>query len=190
MSEQNSSAQPNDTPSRVEPESTPSQTEPTEAGNNPVSMESLQQRIAELELGLKDQTLRSQAEIQNIQRRCERDVAQAHKFALEKFAGELLAVVDNLERALAASNPEDEATRSLRDGIVLTHKLFVDALRKFQVEAIDPVGEPFNPELHQAVSTQPSSQCEPNSVLNVYQKGYLLNGRLLRPAIVVVSIAG
>ncbi len=191
MSEQNPSAQPNDTSSRVDPESSPLQTDhTTEPGSQSVSIDALQQRITELELGLKDQTLRSQAEIQNIQRRCERDVSQAHKFALEKFAGELLAVIDNLERALAASNPDDEATRSLRDGIVLTHKLFADALRKFQVEAIDPVGEPFNPEVHQAVSTQPSNQSEPNTVLNVYQKGYLLNGRLLRPAIVVVSSAG
>ncbi|NNM51030.1 MAG: nucleotide exchange factor GrpE [Pseudomonadales bacterium] len=155
-----------------------------------VSAETLQQRIAELEARLRDQTLRSQAEIQNIQRRAERDVTQAHKYALEKFSGELLAIVDNMERALAASNPEDEATRMLRDGIILTHKIFLDALRKFQVEPLDPVGEPFNPEWHQAVSTQASTTAEPNSVLNVLQKGYTLNGRLLRPAIVVVSSAG
>ena len=155
-----------------------------------VSAETLQQRVAELEARLRDQTLRSQAEIQNIQRRAERDVTQAHKYALEKFSAELLAIVDNMERALAASNPDDEATRTLRDGIVLTHKIFLDALRKFQVEPLDPLGEPFNPEWHQAVSTQASTTAEPNSVLNVLQKGYTLSGRLLRPAIVVVASAG
>ncbi len=155
-----------------------------------VSAETLQQRVAELESRLRDQTLRSQAEIQNIQRRAERDVTQAHKYALEKFSAELLAIVDNMERALAASNPDDEATRTLRDGIVLTHKIFLDALRKFQVEPLDPLGEPFNPEWHQAVSTQASTTAEPNSVLNVLQKGYTLSGRLLRPAIVVVASAG
>ncbi len=154
------------------------------------SVESLQARIVELENRLKDQQLRAQAELQNLMRRTERDISQANKYALEKFSAELLAVIDNLERALAASNPDDEAVRALRDGVVLTHKLFGDALKKFKIESIEPVGEPFNPELHQAVSTQASNQVEPNTVLTVYQKGYLLNGRLLRPAIVVVASAG
>ncbi len=170
-----------------QPESDVNGETPVDAG---VSTETLQQRVADLEARLRDQTLRSQAEIQNIQRRAERDVTQAHKYALEKFSAELLAIVDNMERALAASSPDDEATRTLRDGIILTHKIFLDALRKFQVEPLDPVGEPFNPEWHQAVSTQASTTAEPNSVLNVLQKGYTLNGRLLRPAIVVVASAG
>ncbi len=149
----------------------------------------LDEQLSALESKLRDQALRAQAEIQNIQRRAERDVAQAHKFALEKFAGELLAVVDNLERAIETSSAEDAAVKALRDGVVLTHKLFLDALRKFQVEALDPVGEPFDPEWHQAVSAQPSDSAEPNSVLKVLQKGYRLNGRLLRPAIVIVASA-
>ncbi len=149
----------------------------------------LDEQLAALETKLRDQALRAQAEIQNIQRRAERDVTQAHKFALEKFAAELLAVVDNLERAIDTAAGEDGAVKALRDGVVLTHKLFIDALHKFQVEAINPVGEPFDPEWHQAVSAQPSGSAEPNSVLQVLQKGYRLHGRLLRPAIVIVASA-
>ena len=148
------------------------------------------EQLAALEAKLRDQALRAQAEIQNIQRRAERDVTQAHKFALEKFATELLAVVDNLERAIDTAAVEEAGVKALRDGVVLTHKLFIDALHKFQVEALNPVGEPFDPEWHQAVSAQPSTSAEPNSVLQVLQKGYRLHGRLLRPAIVVVASAG
>ena len=148
------------------------------------------EQLAALEAKLRDQALRAQAEIQNIQRRAERDVTQAHKFALEKFATELLAVVDNLERAIDTAAVEETGVKALRDGVVLTHKLFIDALHKFQVEALNPVGEPFDPEWHQAVSAQPSASAEPNSVLQVLQKGYRLHGRLLRPAIVVVASAG
>ncbi len=148
------------------------------------------EQLAALEAKLRDQALRAQAEIQNIQRRAERDVTQAHKFALEKFATELLAVVDNLERAIDTAAVEEPGVKALRDGVVLTHKLFIDALHKFQVEALNPVGEPFDPEWHQAVSAQPSASAEPNSVLQVLQKGYRLHGRLLRPAIVVVASAG
>lgn len=147
-------------------------------------------RIAELEGQLKDLQLRTQADIQNIQRRAERDVTAAHKFALEKFAGSLLDVADNLERALQATPTEEPALQALHEGVSLTHKLFVDTLKRFGVEAVDPLGEPFNPELHQAVSTQPSTTAEPNSVTAVFQKGYTLSGRLLRPAMVVVASAG
>ncbi len=147
-------------------------------------------RIAELEGQLKDLQLRTQAEVQNIQRRSERDVTAAHKFALEKFAGSLLDVADNLERALQATPSEEPALKALHEGVTLTHKLFVDTMKRFGVEAVDPLGEPFNPELHQAVSTQPSTTAEPNSVTAVFQKGYTLSGRLLRPAMVVVASAG
>ncbi|MFD0950867.1 nucleotide exchange factor GrpE [Paraperlucidibaca wandonensis] len=147
-------------------------------------------RIAELEGQLKDLQLRTQAEVQNIQRRSERDVTAAHKFALEKFAGSLLDVADNLERALQATPSEESALKALHEGVTLTHKLFVDTMKRFGVEAVDPLGEPFNPELHQAVSTQPSTTAEPNSVTAVFQKGYTLSGRLLRPAMVVVASAG
>lgn len=147
-------------------------------------------RIAELEQQLKDAQLRAQAEIQNIQRRAERDVANAHKYALEKFAGSLLDVVDNLERALQAAPSEEPAVKALHEGVSLTHKLFADTLKRFAVEAVDPVGAPFDPEQHQAVSMQPSATAEPNTVTAVFQKGYTLSGRLLRPAMVVVATAG
>ena len=147
-------------------------------------------RIAELEAQLRDLQLRSQAEIQNIQRRAERDVANAHKYALEKFAGSLLEVVDNLERALSAAPSDEPALKALHEGVSLTHRLFADTLKRFAVEAVDPIGAPFDPERHQAVSMQPSTTAEPNTVTAVFQKGYTLSGRLLRPAMVVVATAG
>ena len=128
---------------------------------------------------VRDELLRSQAEMHNLRRRTERDVANAHKFALDKFVAELLPVVDNLERAIAAE-------QSASEGITLTLKTFTDVLTRFNVEQIDPVGEPFDPELHQAMSMVPNPDMENNSVLEVFQKGYSLNGRLVRPAMVVV----
>ena len=152
----------------------------------------LNARVLELEeqvAAAKDQSLRAVAELQNVRRRAEQDVEKAHKFALEKFAGDLLPIVDTLERALEMSNPEDEAIKPMREGIELTLKMFHDTLKRYQLEAIDPHGEPFNAEQHQAMAMQESADVEPNSVLKVFQKGYQLNGRLLRPAMVVVSKA-
>ncbi|MBK5002478.1 nucleotide exchange factor GrpE [Pseudomonas sp. S31] len=149
-------------------------------------------RIQELEEQLaaaKDQSLRAVADMQNIRRRAEQDVEKAHKFALEKFAGDLLPVIDSLELALAHSNTEDEQVKKIREGVELTLKMFQDTLKRYNLEAIDPHGQPFNAEHHQAMAMQESAEAEPNSVLNVFQKGYLLNGRLLRPAMVVVSKA-
>lgn len=145
-------------------------------------------RVAELEGQMRDIQLRAQAEIQNIQRRAERDVTQAHKFALEKFAGGLLEVVDNLERALQVPLTEgDAAQQAMQEGVKLTLKQLLDLLKRHAVEAVDPLGEPFNADLHQAVSLQPSETAEPNTVTAVLQKGYTLSGRLLRPAMVVVA---
>jgi molecular chaperone GrpE len=135
---------------------------------------------------LKDQMLRVQADAQNIRRRAEADVEKAHKFGQEKFSRELLSVLDNLERALAAS-PEDEATKALRDGVEMTLQGFTSTLAKFNVEAIDPQGETFNPEHHQAMAMQENADFPPNTVMAVMQKGYSLHGRLLRPAMVMVS---
>ncbi|MFT6156675.1 MAG: molecular chaperone GrpE [Neolewinella sp.] len=135
---------------------------------------------------LKDQMLRVQADAQNVRRRAEADVEKAHKFGQEKFSRELLSVLDNLERALAAS-PEDEATKSLRDGIEMTLQGFTSTLSKFNVEVIDPQGETFNPEYHQAMAMQENADFPPNTVMAVMQKGYSLHGRLLRPAMVMVS---
>ena len=151
-------------------------------------VEVLNARVAELEAQLKDTQLRSQAEVRNIQMRADREVSNAHKFALEKFAGGLLEVVDNLERAMSVANPQDESLKSLIEGLQLTHKVFADTLKKFGVEAVDPTGQPFNAELHQAVATQPASEANPaNTVITAFQKGYTLSGRLLRPAMVFVA---
>lgn len=134
-----------------------------------------------------EQLLRVQAEMQNVRRRVERDVENAHKYALEKFATELLSVVDNLERALTAIDADDESQKSVAEGIELTLKTFIDVLAKFNVETVEPEGQPFDADLHQAVSTVPNADVEPNTVVDVFQKGYTLNGRLIRPAMVVVS---
>jgi len=149
-------------------------------------------RIQELEEQLaaaKDQSLRAVADLQNVRRRAEQDVEKAHKFALEKFAGDLLPVIDSLERGLELSSADDEAIKPMREGIELTLKMFHDTLKRYNLEPVDPHGEPFNAEHHQAMAMQESADAEPNSVLKVFQKGYLLNGRLLRPAMVVVSKA-
>jgi molecular chaperone GrpE len=156
------------------------------------SGEDLVARVQTLEEQLaaaQDQSLRMAADLQNVRRRAEQDVEKAHKFALEKFANDLLPVVDSLERGLELSRPDDESIKAVRDGMELTLKLFLDTLKRFNLEQIDPHGAPFNPEHHQAMAMEESTNVEPNSVLKVFQKGWLLNGRLLRPAMVVVSKA-
>ncbi len=139
--------------------------------------------------GQKDSVVRAAAEIDNIRRRAAQDVEKAHKFALEKFANELLPVIDNMDRAIEFSDKENEAIKPVIEGIELTQKSFIDALAKFNVEQVNPQGEKFNAEFHQAMSMQPSEELEPNTVIAVMQKGYTLNGRLLRPAMVMVSKA-
>lgn len=136
---------------------------------------------------LKDQLIRSQAEIQNIRRRAEADVEKAHKFGSEKFASEMLGVVDNLERAIAASVADDAATQAIREGVELTLTGLLNSLAKFNVAVVNPEGETFNPELHQAMTLVDDPDATPNTVIAVMQKGYTLHGRLLRPAMVVVS---
>jgi molecular chaperone GrpE len=133
-----------------------------------------------------DRLLRQQAEMDNMQRRVERDVANAHKYALEKFVPELLPVIDSMERSLQISSDE-HSVNAVLEGISLTLKLFYGTIEKFGVVQIDPEGEVFNPELHQAVSVQETPGTKSGIVLNVLQKGYSLNGRLIRPALVVVS---
>jgi molecular chaperone GrpE len=135
---------------------------------------------------VKDQMLRVQAEMQNVRRRAELDVEKAHKFAVEKFANEMVTVVDNLERGLAAA-PEEEATQAIRDGMAMTLDGLINGLARFKVEQVNPEGETFNPELHQAMSMVENPDLAPNTVIAVMQKGYTLNGRLLRPAMVMVS---
>ena len=137
----------------------------------------------------KDLALRAQADAQNVKRRAEQDVEKARKFALEQFTRELLPVVDNLERALEAASGEDDVVKPIAEGVELTLKSFLDALSKFNIEQVDPQGEPFDPNLHQAMSMIENDEVEPNSVIAVMQKGYTLNGRLVRPAMVMVSKA-
>jgi molecular chaperone GrpE len=157
-----------------------------DAGQSPEDeVASLQAELA----ALKDSALRAQADAQNTKRRAEQDIEKARKFALEGFAKELLPVVDNLERALEATRGGDAAVQAIAEGVELTLKSFLDALRKFHIEPVDPQGEPFDPNLHQAMSMVENAEVEPNSVIAVMMKGYTLNGRLLRPAMVMVSKA-
>ncbi|MGB2045675.1 MAG: nucleotide exchange factor GrpE [Porticoccaceae bacterium] len=147
------------------------------------------EQLLEQVASAKDQVLRVQAEMQNVRRRAERDVENAHKYALDKFTSDLLPVVDNLERALATIDSADEAQKGVSEGLELTLKSFMEVLSRHKIETIDPAGQPFDAELHQAVSMVPNPDLEPNTVMDVFQKGYTLNGRLVRPAMVVVSQA-
>ena len=137
----------------------------------------------------RDQVLRVQAELENVRRRAERDVQGAHKFALEKFVNELLPVKDSLEMGGAAAKVEDNDLAKVSEGIELTVKMMTDVLAKFGVVEVDPMNQPFDPALHQAMSMQEVPDVKPNTVINVFQKGYLLNERLVRPAMVVVTSA-
>lgn len=163
--------------------------EPSPVSDNPeadmlaAQVEALEQEVA----AAKDQALRAAAETQNVRRRAEQEAEKARKFALERFVKELLPVVDTLEKALEAMT--DEASKAHREGVAMTLKMQLDAMAKFGVEQIDPAGEPFDPQLHEAMAMVPNPELEPNSVMEVIQKGYQLNGRLVRPAMVVVSQA-
>lgn len=136
---------------------------------------------------LKDQAMRAKAEVQNIRRRAEQDVEKAHKFALEKFAKELLPVIDGLEKAVEAEVAVGNEVTPLREGVEMTLSMFLSGVQKFNLEQIDPVGHPFDPTLHEAMSMVPNPDVEPNTVIAAMQKGYTLNGRLVRPAMVMVS---
>jgi molecular chaperone GrpE len=158
-----------------------------------------QEKINELELALaaaqstvvdqKDSVIRAKAEVDNIRRRAAQDVDKARKFALEKFAGEMLTSLDNLERALQNIDKDDESNKGVIEGVELTLQGLIASLEKFGVKPIDPQDQPFNPELHQAMSMQEVPGVAPNTVIAVMQKGYELNGRLIRPAMVMVSKA-
>jgi len=134
-----------------------------------------------------DLVLRTRAELDNAKKRALRDLEQARKFGLERFVDALLPVVDSMELGVAASEADEADIHSVREGLVLTHKMFVQAAEKFGVTEVDPLGEAFNPERHQAMSMQESPQAQPGTVLVVVQKGYLLNERLVRPAMVIVA---
>lgn len=157
-------------------------------------------RVEELEQALneanakveeqKDSVIRAAAEVDNMRRRSAMDIEKAHKFALEKFVNELLPVIDNMERALQGTSVEDEAAKAIYEGVELTLKSFIASVEKFGVKQVDPQGDAFDPELHQAIGMQPSADFPANTVMMVMQKGYQLNERLLRPAMVMVSQGG
>lgn len=136
-----------------------------------------------------EQMVRAHAELDNLKKRHARDLENAHKFALDKFVAELLGVWDSLELGLSAAQDEGANVDKLREGTALTLKMLGDAMDKFGVEQIDPIDQPFDPEFHQAMSMQPRGDVPPNTVVAVVQKGYTLNGRLVRPAMVMVSQA-
>lgn len=150
--------------------------------------EQLKAQVEETTKKEQDLLLRTRAEIDNIRRRTEQDVEKAHKFALEKFSKDILNTIDNLERALATpANTEDESVKALFDGVELTLKELLATVARFGVEAVGKVGEAFNPDLHQAISMQPAEGFESNQITAVLQKGYTLNGRVIRPAMVMVA---
>ena len=136
-----------------------------------------------------DHLLRTKAEMDNIRRRTQKDLENAHKFALEKFITELLSVKDSLEMGVSVASQEIATVDSLREGSEMTLSMMNGLFEKFNVVQLNPEGEKFNPEHHQAMSMQPSAEHEPNTVIAVMQKGYLLNDRLVRPAMVMVSKA-
>ena len=153
---------------------------PVEVGQ----VEDVEEQLAQA----KDQLLRSIAEMENVRRRAQRDVENAHKFAVEKLLGDLFPVIDSMEKAVeTAENSEaDDGAKAIVEGVSLSLKLFVDTLAKAGVEQIDPFGEPFDPQLHEAMAMVPNPDAEPNTVMDVMQKGYVLNGRLARAAKVIV----
>ncbi|MGD8925698.1 MAG: nucleotide exchange factor GrpE [Thioalkalispiraceae bacterium] len=150
----------------------------------------LEQKLAEAEARAQenwDKAVRAQAELENVRRRSQRDLENAHKYALEKFLHDLLPIHDSLEMGLVAASNEDADIAKLREGSELILKMFIDLMNKYNIEMIDPEGHLFDPEQHQAMTMLESPDHEPNTVVSVMQKGYKLNDRLVRPAMVAVS---
>jgi len=171
--------------------------ETPEAAAPATSAQDEQAEVAELQQALEEaraqaddywnRLVRSEAEKENVRKRAQKDVDTARKQALEKLAGELLSVRDSLEMGVDAAHQEDADVEKIREGTELTLRMLVQAMEKFQIEEIDPVGEKFNPDLHQAMSMQEVEGYEPNTVISVMQKGYRMEDRLLRPALVMVA---
>ncbi|MCK8515783.1 nucleotide exchange factor GrpE [Methylonatrum kenyense] len=183
---------------RTEDEVAAQEAEASEATERPEENGAVE-NDAELEAALEEaqakaeenwnQFLRARAELENIRRRAERDVQQARKYSIEKLAGDLLPVKDSLEMGLQAAQEEGASVASLREGSELTLKMLEQVLERFDIKLVDPVGEKFDPELHEAMAMQPSREHAPNTVIQVVQKGYALHDRLLRPAMVIVARA-
>ncbi|WP_148864184.1 nucleotide exchange factor GrpE [Marinobacter fonticola] len=171
---------------QAEPQAQSKQPEDDQGDREAGELEALQGQVAEQ----RELVLRTQAEMQNVRRRAEIDVDKARKFALEKFVKELLPIADSLEKAVESTEGKtssDEVVASIREGAEMTLNLFMNSLEKFNVKQVNPVGEPFDPQLHEAMSMVPAPDAEPNSVVACIQKGYTLNERLVRPAMVVVA---
>ena len=161
----------------------------TESEQQP-TVEELTQELSKAQATIKDywdQIMRLNAEIENNRKRAQRDIEHAHKYAISNFIESLLPVTDSMELGLNATEAENASLESIREGMNMTLKMFIQTLEKNGVKAVDPVGEKFNPEHHQAMTMQEDAEAEPNTVLAVMQKGYLLNDRLVQPAMVVVS---
>ena len=166
--------------------------QPTEVGEHEYTIDELKQELAEAKQKAHDnwdKAVRMQAEMENLKKRTRKDLEDAHKFALAGFAKELLPVLDSLVLGLQAATGDSDDVKKFREGSELTIKQFEALFAKFNIDTIDPMGQPFNPEQHQAMIMQVVEGAEPNTVVNVFQKGYMLNGRLLRPAMVVVAKA-
>lgn len=164
----------------------------TEVGEHEYTIEELKKELEEVKQKAHDnwdKSVRTQAEMENLRRRTQKDLEDAHKFALTGFAKEILPVFDSLVLGLQAATGDSEDVKKFREGSELTIKQFEAMFAKFKIDAVDPLGQPFNPEQHQAMLMQEVEGTEPNTVVNVFQKGYTLNGRLLRPAMVVVAKA-
>jgi molecular chaperone GrpE len=164
----------------------------TEVGEHEYTVEELKKELEEAKQKANDswdKAVRAQAEMENLKRRTQKDLEDAHKFALTSFAKDLLPVLDSMILGLQAATGDSEDVKKFREGSELTIKQFEALFTKFNIVTIDPMGQPFNPELHQAMIMQEVEGAESNTVVNVFQKGYMLNGRLLRPAMVVVAKA-
>ncbi len=193
LSEQESPEQPADPVTAVEQEQSPAPHE-EETATTALALEvaELQRRLTEAEAKAQenwDHFLRARAEMDNVRRRAERELENAHKFALERFAGELLGVKDSLEMGLSAASEHAADSARLIEGTELTLRMLNSAFTKFGISELNPIGERFDPARHEAMATQPSAEAAPNTVLQVVQKGYLINDRLLRPAMVIVARA-
>lgn len=144
-------------------------------------------QLEEVQQRERDSLLRTKAEMENLRRRTELDIEKAHKFALDKFVNELLPVIDSLDRALEVADKSSTDLAAMIEGIVLTQKSMLDVMRKFGVEVVGDINVPFNPDVHQAIAMVESDDVAPNHVLMVMQKGYTLNGRTVRAAMVSVA---
>lgn len=159
--------------------------------------ESLEEKLNETEQKLnealaaleeaKTQQVRSLAEVDNVRKRAEKDIRNAHMYGVERLIIEILPVIDSLERGLSIQFENNEFAKKMHEGLEMTLNLFLDTLKKFSVTPVNPLGEAFNPSLHQAISMQEDPAAQPNTVLQVLQKGYLLHDRLIRPALVIVA---